>query len=122
MNLIYAVLSTLALAHGPGTDSLAAGRRIAASVQLAAQEYRNGFSAGKLTSPAEVNEARLFLADARRTAQMLPARIATGTITDIDRLHGDGRPNGATRFRRRERSTCHRPSGGRLGSAARRNP
>ena len=84
MTLIYAVLSTLALAHGPGTDSLAAGRRIAASVQLAAQEYRNGFAAGKITSPAEVNEARLFLAEARRSAQVLPARIVSGTIADID--------------------------------------
>jgi high-affinity iron transporter len=86
MNLIYAALSTLALVNGPGTDSLAAGRRVAASVQLAAQEYRNGFAGGKLTLPAEVNEARLFLAEARRTAQVLPARIATGTITAIDQL------------------------------------
>jgi len=86
MNLIYAVLGAFAIASGPGTDSLAAGRRIAASVQLAAQEYRNGFAAGRLTSPAEINEARLFLAEARRTAQVLPARIAAGTIADIDRL------------------------------------
>jgi high-affinity iron transporter len=86
MTLIYAALTVLALAHAPGTDSLAAGRRIAASVQLAAQEYRNGVSGGKVTSPAEVAEARLFLVEARRTAQVLPAQIAAGTIADIDRI------------------------------------
>lgn len=86
MTLIYAALFSLMLAHGPGSDSLAAGRRIAASVHLAAQEYRNGVAGGRIIAPAEVDEARLFLTEARRTAGVLPARIAAGTIADIDRV------------------------------------
>ena len=86
MNLIYAAVFGLSLLDRSGGDSLAAGRRIAASVQLAAQEYRNGVSSGRVTAPAEVDEARLFLTEARRTANILPPRIAASTIADIDHL------------------------------------
>ena len=86
MNLIYAALTFLAAAHGPGADSVAAARRIAAGVQLAAQEYRNGVSAGKIIAQAEVDEARSFLTDAKRSANVLSARIAAATIADIDRV------------------------------------
>lgn len=86
MNLIYVTFVGLFLAPGPGADSIAAGRRIAASVALAAQEYRNGVSGGKIVAPAEVDEARLFLADARRTAGVLSPRLAAGAIADIDRV------------------------------------
>jgi high-affinity iron transporter len=86
MNLIHVALFSLFLTHGPGADSVAAGRRIAASVALAAQEYRNGVSGGKIVAPAEVDEARLFLTEARRTAGVLSPRLAAGTIADIDRM------------------------------------
>ncbi|MGH7523958.1 MAG: c-type cytochrome, partial [Gemmatimonadales bacterium] len=84
--LLISALAVVSLVSGPGTDSLAAGRRIAASVQLAAQEYRNGVSAGRITDSAEVVEARLFLNEARRTAQVLPPRIAAGATADIDHM------------------------------------
>ena len=83
---LISALAVISVVSGPGTDSLAAGRRIAASVQLAAQEYRNGVSAGRVTDTAEVDEARLFLTEARRTAQVLPARIASSATADIDHM------------------------------------
>ena len=86
MNLIYAAFISLSLAHGPGADSVAAARRIVAGVQLAAEEYRNGFTGGRLTSPAEVDEARLFLTQARSAAGVLSPKVAAMTIADIDRM------------------------------------
>ena len=86
MNLIFAVLVSLGLPHPPAADSVAVARRIAAGVQLASEEYRNGFTAGKLTSPAEVDEARLFLTQARRDASILAPAVAAATIADIDRV------------------------------------
>lgn len=86
MNLVYAALCSLTLAHAPGTDSVAAARRIAAGVQLAAEEYRNGVSAGNVVAQLEIDEARLFLTDARRSATDLSPRLAESTIANIDRL------------------------------------
>ncbi|MES1259154.1 MAG: FTR1 family protein [Gemmatimonadota bacterium] len=86
MNLIYAALLGLSIVRGPVADSAAVARRIAAGVQLAAEEYRNGFSAGKVVSTVEVDEARLFLTEAKRSAGVLPAKIAVATIADIDHL------------------------------------
>lgn len=74
---------------GPGQaagDRAAAVRRVAATVRLAAQEYRAGVQDGRVTAQAEVDEARLFLSEARRTAALLPLE-ARGPIGDwIDRL------------------------------------
>lgn len=86
MNLIYAALTFLTFAPGPGADSVATARRIAAGVQLAAEEYRVGVVGGKVVAQAEVDEARSFLIDARRSAAVLSPRIAAITIADIDRV------------------------------------
>ena len=86
MNLIYAALTFLTVTSGPGADSVATARRIAAGVQLAAEEYRNGVAGGKVVSTVEVEEARSFLVDARRSASLLSPRIAAATIADIDRV------------------------------------
>ena len=61
-------------------------RRIAATAALAAEEYRLGIRDGKVVAAAEVGEARLFLAEARRTAGLLPLDAAPATIADIDTL------------------------------------
>ena len=84
MNLIYAALLSLSVAHGPGADSVAVARRIAAGVQLAAEEYRNGVTGRRITAPAEVAEAQLFLSVARRAAADLSPKLAAATIADID--------------------------------------
>ena len=61
-------------------------RRVAATAQLAAQEYRNGVQGGRVVAQAEVGEARLFLVEARQSAALLPADTGTQTIREIDGL------------------------------------
>ncbi len=86
MNLIYAVIVLLAPPRASTVDTVAAARRIAASVQLAAQEYRNGVVDGRVIAPAEVEEARLFLNEAKRSAAFLPPALVSPTLADLDRL------------------------------------
>src|SRR5258706_544409 len=56
-------------AQAPGED---AARRIVATLQLAANEYRLAWSNGAMTAPAEWEEAKEFVAEARRSAGELP--------------------------------------------------
>jgi high-affinity iron transporter len=58
----------------------AAARRVAATAQLAAEEYALGVSGGRIVAAPEVEEARLFLAEARRNATRLPPATAQSTI------------------------------------------
>jgi high-affinity iron transporter len=67
-------------------DQVPVVRRVAATAQLAAQEYRNGVQGGRVVAQAEVGEARLFLAEARRSAALLPADAGAQTIREIDGL------------------------------------
>jgi high-affinity iron transporter len=68
----------------PPTDPAPLVRRVAATAQLAAQEYRLGIVDGRVVSQAEVDEARLFLQESRRSAQALPAELSRGTVAEID--------------------------------------
>lgn len=61
-------------------------RRLAATAHLAAQEYRVGVVAGRVASQAEVDEARLFLNEARRSAALLPPEIRSLPVSAIDSL------------------------------------
>jgi len=70
----------------PAAELTPVVRRIATTVQLAAQEYRVGIANGRVVSPAEVEEAGLFLAEARRSAERLPPDAAWTTITAVDSL------------------------------------
>ena len=54
-------------------DRAPVARRVAATAQLAAQEYRVGVVDGRVVAKAEVEEATLFLQEARRSAALLPA-------------------------------------------------
>ena len=67
-------------------DQIPAVRRVAATAQLAAQEYRAGVQDGRVVAKAEVSEARLFLAEARRSAALLPADASAATVREIDAL------------------------------------
>jgi high-affinity iron transporter len=67
-------------------DQTTAVRRIAATTALAAQEYGIGVHAGRVVAPEEIEEARLFLGEARRTASLLPAETARPTIAGLDSL------------------------------------
>jgi high-affinity iron transporter len=63
-----------------------AARRIADIATLALDEYQLGFQGGRVASPAELDEARLFLEDARRAAQELPPTASGPAVALIDTL------------------------------------
>src|SRR5690348_3681680 len=67
-------------------DQAPVGRRVAASAQLAAQEYRVGVVNGRVVAKAEVEEATLFLQEARRSAALLPAEAGQAATADLDAL------------------------------------
>lgn len=76
-------------------DLPATVRRVAATSALAAQEYRIGIRDGVVVAAAEVEEAKLFLTEARRAAALLPApggREAVVAIDGILRLVGRSAP------------------------------
>ena len=91
MNLNGAALliSVLALVsprqHAVAQDSAALVRRVAATATLAAQEYRIGVVNGRVVAAAEVEEARLFLEEARRAAVSL-AGPGTNPAATLDSL------------------------------------
>jgi high-affinity iron transporter len=66
------------------TDPAPVVRRLAATAQLAAQEYRVGIVDGRVVSPAEVDEARLFLQESRRSAGALPTHLRPAAVARID--------------------------------------
>jgi high-affinity iron transporter len=75
-------LATVAVAQ----DSAATVRRVAATATLAAQEYRIGVVDGRIVAPAEVEEARLFLEESRRSAASLAADSALNPVATLDSL------------------------------------
>jgi high-affinity iron transporter len=81
-------LSALALASprqaALAQDPAALVRRVAATATLAAQEYAIGVVGGRVVAAAEVEEARLFLVEARRSAAALPED--PGTLATLDSL------------------------------------
>ncbi len=68
----------------PPPDPAPLIRRLAATAQLAAQEYRVGIVDGRVVSPAEIDEARLFLQESRRSAAALPAEHSREAVARID--------------------------------------
>ncbi len=66
------------------SEPAAAVRRLAATAQLAAQEYRLGVVDGRVVASAEVEEARLFLEEAKRSARQLPPEWSAATTKEID--------------------------------------
>jgi len=63
-------------------------RRLAATAQLGAQEYRAGVQNGRVVAKAEIEEARLFLAEARRSAALLPPDAGRSTARALDDIVG----------------------------------
>ena len=80
------LVGILAATPAPAQDVAAAARRVAATVQLAAEEYRLGVSGGRVIARAEVNEAGLFLSEARRNLDRIPEPASTRARAAIDRL------------------------------------
>src|ERR1043165_2856826 len=67
-------------------DRAPVARRVAATAQLAAQEYRIGVVDGRVVAKAEVEEAELFLQEARRSAALLPSEAGRAAMVEIDYL------------------------------------
>ncbi len=67
-------------------DYAPAARRIAATTQLATEEYRLGVSGGRVVAPPEVEEARLFLAEALRSVERLSAATAARARRELTAL------------------------------------
>jgi high-affinity iron transporter len=67
-------------------DRAPVARRVAATAQLAAQEYRIGVIDGRVVAKAEVEEAELFLQEARRSAALLPPEAGRSATSEIDAL------------------------------------
>jgi high-affinity iron transporter len=61
-------------------------RRIAATAELAAQEYRTGVVDGRVVAKGEVEEAGLFLQEARRSIALLPPDVGRPAGSDIDAM------------------------------------
>ena len=67
-------------------DPAPLARRLAATAQLAAQEYRLGVVEGRVVLQPEVDEAGLFLHESRRSAEALPNGVATDAIAKLDSI------------------------------------
>ena len=82
---ILQAVSPAAAAQVPGADDrVPVARRLTATTQLAAQEYRLGVQQGRVISREELSEARLFLTEARRTAALLPLDDGKFATTEVD--------------------------------------
>jgi len=91
MTLIGVALPILLSALTPvsptaAQDSAAIVRRVAATATLAAQEYRIGVAEGRIVAAAEVEEARLFLEESRRSAAALSASAELNPVATVDSL------------------------------------
>lgn len=86
LSLAAALVAPLPLAAAPLDDVPATVRRVASIAILAAQEYRNAFTGGKLVAPSEQDEAKLFLTEARRSAGLLPAPGEAEALREVDAL------------------------------------
>ena len=84
--LVGATLLAVPQQTAAPTDPAPLVRRVAATAQLAAQEYRLGVVGGRVVLQPEVDEAALFLQESRRSAAALPNRVATEAIAKLDSI------------------------------------
>lgn len=82
--VVFAALLSESSALAQGTPELA--RRVADIASLALDEYQLGMQAGRVVSAVELEEARLFLLEARRSAVGLPAGAAGSAVAFLDTL------------------------------------
>ena len=69
-----------------GQDVPELARRVADIASLSLEEYQLGVEAGRVVSAAELEEARAFLEEARRTAERLPGTAAGSVVVLLDSL------------------------------------
>jgi high-affinity iron transporter len=84
------ILSACLAAPLPGqaVDSVAASRRLVAAVALAAKEYALGVASGggRILAPEEVDEAKLFVQQARFDVPSLPPRVRAAADSGLGHL------------------------------------
>ena len=103
MNFIHAVvLAAVAAAPLTAQESPApAVRRVASTALLAAQEYAIGVRGGRVVMAAEVDEAKLFLKESRRSAEALPdgerAQVIAALDSVIALVNATGSPDSVSR-------------------------
>ena len=89
---IARTLLTLALwalpGQQPASDQAPALRRLAATAALGVQEYRAGVQNGRVIAKPEIEEARLFFAEARRSAGLLSPEVSSSTVRALDEIAG----------------------------------
>ncbi len=75
---------------GQAADSLAASRRVAAAAALSAKEYALGVTAqgGRILLPEEVDEAKLFVEQARFDVSGLPRRVRPAADSALRAMAG----------------------------------
>jgi high-affinity iron transporter len=84
--LVGATLLALPQQTAAPTDPAPLVRRLAATAQLAAQEYRLGVVGGRVVLQPEVEEARLFLEESRRSAAALPKEVSAAATAKLDSI------------------------------------
>jgi high-affinity iron transporter len=84
--LAATALATQQPAPAPSDRVAPVARRIAATAELAAQEYRTGVVDGRVVAKGEVEEAGLFLQEARRSIALLPPDVGRPAGSDIDAM------------------------------------
>lgn len=82
--LLLTIISFLLAPAVAAQDVAAVARRLASTATLAAQEYRLGVKDGKVVLAPEVEEAVMFLQEARRSAAQLPAAAGEPVTVGID--------------------------------------
>jgi high-affinity iron transporter len=104
MNLRYAAVLVASLVAAPlaaQSEEAPAVRRLASTALLAAQEYAIGVRGGRIVMAAEVDEAKLFLQESRRTAASLTAgerqRMIAGLDSIIALVNATGSPDSVSR-------------------------
>ena len=83
---VAAALPQQTQSQGVAEDWAPVVRRVAATAQLAAQEYRVGVVDGRVVAKSEVEEATMFLQEARRSAALLPSDSVRPALAQIDSL------------------------------------
>jgi high-affinity iron transporter len=83
---LAAVIPQQAQTQAVAEDRTPIVRRVAATALLAAQEYRAGVVDGRVVAKSEVEEATMFLQEARRSAALLPSESVRPALAQIDSL------------------------------------
>ncbi len=104
MNLRYAAFLVAAVSSAPlsaQSEPAPVVRRLASTALLAAQEYAIGVRGGRIVMAAEVDEAKLFLKESRRSAESLsPAergRMIAALDSVIALVDATGSPDSVSR-------------------------